>query len=97
MSKMLVDIRVRDKVTCTLSLDTSDPKATIEFSGPDAEHFKASAEDGYSYAESGKAVELKLGQDDIIIMTSLYKIMTGRYVRASLPYFEGEQPPQVEP
>lgn len=94
-SKMMVDIRERGKLICTCSLDTAQPGAKIEFTGPKADAIRASMTEGYTYREGGKDMELKLGEHDLTIMTSLFKIMSNVYIRASTPYFEGEKPQQV--
>ena len=93
-SKMFVDIREKGKIIATCTLDLT-PAAKIKVSGLKADYITEKLTEGVMYTESGKTVELRLGRDDLVLMTSLYVIMSGSYVRASAPYFDGEKPPQL--
>jgi len=90
--KMYVDVNFAGEPTAVCTLDLEKPGAKIEVSGEGAKSIEWMLRDGMHLVEDGKHHKLIWGKDDIKIMSSMFRMISGSYWRASVAYFDGEKP-----
>jgi len=90
--KMFVDVKFKGEPSVLCTLDLEKPGAVIEVSGEGADTIKRMLKEGMTLVEDGKYTLLTTGKDDIKIMSSMFRMISGSYWRASVAYFDDEKP-----